>query len=145
MVATRSQKQSCLVTGGSGFLGRHLVSQLLETGKCNVTVFDIRSFGDSRVKCIVGDLRKLEDVTKACAGKQFYQANQMAMLSPCRVGIAWNGSDAKGKDNSSVAMALFTVLSCPQKTCCCASLCSCSSVLAHTLHSCLQCCAYPAF
>lgn len=68
MVATRSRKQNCLVTGGSGFLGRHLVSQLLETGKCNVTVFDIRDYGDSRVKCIVGDLRKLEDVTKACAG-----------------------------------------------------------------------------
>lgn len=69
MVSTRSQKQNCLVTGGSGFVGRHLVSQLLETGKCNVTVFDIRDFGDSRVKGIVGDLRKLEDVTKACAGK----------------------------------------------------------------------------
>ena len=90
------------------------MSQLLETGKCNVTVFDIRSFGDSRVKCIVGDLRKLEDVTKACAGNQFYQANQMSMQSSCRGGIAWNGSDAKGKDNSYVAMALCKVLSCPK-------------------------------
>lgn len=72
MVATRSQKQNCLVTGGSGFVGRHLVSQLLETGKCNVTVFDIRDFGDSRVKGIVGDLRQLEDVTKACAGKKSF-------------------------------------------------------------------------
>ena len=77
MVATRSQKQNCLVTGGSGFLGRHLVSQLVETGKCSVTVFDIRDFGDSRVKCIVGDLRKLEDVTKACAGKECYCAQHI--------------------------------------------------------------------
>ena len=74
MVSTRSQKQNCLVTGGSGFVGRHLVSQLLETGKCNVTVFDIRDFGDSRVKGIIGDLRWLEDVTKACAGKLSYLA-----------------------------------------------------------------------
>ena len=69
MVATRSQKQNCLVTGGSGFLGRHLVAQLLDTGKFSVTVFDIRDFGDSRVTCIIGDLRKLEEVKKACAGK----------------------------------------------------------------------------
>lgn len=69
MVAVHGQKQQCLVTGGSGFLGKHLVDQLLATGKCEVTVFDIRDSGDSRVKCIVGDLRKLDDISKACAGK----------------------------------------------------------------------------
>lgn len=86
MVATRSQKQNCLVTGGSGFVGRHLVSQLLGTGKCNVTVFDIRDFGDSRVKGIVGDLRRLEDVTQACAGTSPYLAKSMFSLqmSPVR-------------------------------------------------------------
>lgn len=68
-MATHSQKQHCLVTGGSGFLGKHLVDQLLDTGKCEVTVFDIRDCGDSRVRCIVGDLRKLDDITKACTGQ----------------------------------------------------------------------------
>lgn len=69
MVAAHSQKQQCLVTGGSGFLGKHLVDQLLATGKCEVTVFDIRDSGDSRVKCIVGDLRKLDDISKTCKGQ----------------------------------------------------------------------------
>ena len=69
MVETRSQRKHCLDTGGTCFVGRHVVTHLLDTGKCNVTVFDIRDFGDSRVKCIVGDLRKLEEVTKACAGR----------------------------------------------------------------------------
>ena len=70
MVSTRSQSQTqrCLVTGGSGFLGRHLVQQLLDSGKYDVTVFDIREYGDSRVQCIVGDLRITDDVDKACAG-----------------------------------------------------------------------------
>ena len=72
MVAPRSQKLHCLVTGGSGFLGKHLVSQLLDTGKCEVTVFDIRDAGDSRVKCIVGDLRNLDDVTNACTGNAIH-------------------------------------------------------------------------
>lgn len=71
MMSTRSQghKEQCLVTGGSGFLGRHLVKQLLDNGQYDITVFDIRDFGDSRVKCVVGDLRIVADVDKACAGE----------------------------------------------------------------------------
>ena len=65
MVTTRSggaKKQTALVTGGSGFLGRHLVDQLLQTGDYDVVVFDIRDFGDSRVRSIVGDLRNKDQV-----------------------------------------------------------------------------------
>lgn len=79
-MTTHSQKQHCLVTGGSGFLGKHLVEQLLDTGKCEVTVFDIRDLGDSRVKCTVGDLRELDGITKACAGE-----SELASVLCCAV------------------------------------------------------------
>ena len=46
----------CTVVGGCGFLGRHMVEQLLERGY-EVNVFDIReTFKDDRVKFFIGDL-----------------------------------------------------------------------------------------
>ena len=46
----------CLVIGGGGFLGRHLVEQLLASGH-TVSVFDLRAtFKDDRVKFFSGDL-----------------------------------------------------------------------------------------
>lgn len=65
-------KKLALVTGGGGFLGRHIVEQLLASGKYDVRVFDIRApptnSADSRVDYVVGDLRKPGDVVAACAG-----------------------------------------------------------------------------
>mmetsp|Transcript_11696 Transcript_11696/g.31887 ORF Transcript_11696/g.31887 Transcript_11696/m.31887 type:complete len:354 (-) Transcript_11696:490-1551(-) len=66
MVFTRSGgKLRALVTGGSGFLGQHLVAQLLATGKYDVRVFDVRDNGTSAVPVTVGDLRKPEQVVEA--------------------------------------------------------------------------------
>eukprot|EP00967_Tisochrysis_lutea_P100519 scaffold150047_cov22-Tisochrysis_lutea.AAC.3 len=48
--------------GGSGFLGQHLVAQLLATGKYDVRVFDVRDNGTSAVPVTVGDLRKPEQL-----------------------------------------------------------------------------------
>lgn len=60
----------CLVTGGAGFLGRHLVGQLLDSGRWDVTVFDVRALeGEERVQYIVGDLRDAEQVAQACKGE----------------------------------------------------------------------------
>lgn len=63
-------KCKCLVTGGSGFLGRHLVSQLLASGQYDVSVFDLRPMTDrdEAVSMIVGDLTKPHDVNMACKG-----------------------------------------------------------------------------
>jgi 3beta-hydroxy-delta5-steroid dehydrogenase/steroid delta-isomerase len=60
---------SCLVTGGAGFLGRHLAFELIRRGE-RVRVFDCQPIGYSheRLEFVQGDVRDLEQVRKACEG-----------------------------------------------------------------------------
>lgn len=63
------EKIKALVTGGAGFLGQHIVRQLVETGKYEVSVFDIKELqGFPGVQTFVGDLRKVADVDAAVTG-----------------------------------------------------------------------------
>ncbi len=56
----------CLVTGGNGYVGKHLVRRLLELG-CEVRALDLAPFeGDGPVRSIVGDIRRMSDLRAAC-------------------------------------------------------------------------------
>ena len=66
MVSTHRQQPTCLVVGGAGFLGRHLVDALVKS--YHVSTFDVRESGDSNATAIIGDIRKLDDVVDACQG-----------------------------------------------------------------------------
>ena len=61
--------KNCLVTGGSGFVGGHLVKKLVNLG-ANVSIIDIQK-PDSSIKdnakffnCDIRDSEKLDDVCK---------------------------------------------------------------------------------
>ncbi|MEZ4326146.1 MAG: NAD-dependent epimerase/dehydratase family protein [Polyangiales bacterium] len=58
----------CLVTGGSGYLGRALVARLLDAG-CEVSTLDLTDEGpDSRVRHVTGDLRDYDAIAPAFEG-----------------------------------------------------------------------------
>jgi len=59
----------CLVTGGAGYLGRHLVAELLRRGH-RVRAFDCArvSFTHERLEAVTGDVTDFGAVRKACEG-----------------------------------------------------------------------------
>ena len=72
MVTTNSAaspKQTALVTGGSGFLGKHLVEQLLKTGDYTVVVFDIRDHPDPRVSRMTGNQLQVSRIRSCELGR----------------------------------------------------------------------------
>lgn len=60
-------KEKCLVVGGAGFLGRHIVDALVNDYE--VTTFDVRESGDPSAKAIIGDITKPDSITDACKGR----------------------------------------------------------------------------
>jgi sterol-4alpha-carboxylate 3-dehydrogenase (decarboxylating) len=69
-------KISILVSGGSGFLGKAIVRELLESSSpftpSKIKIFDLvepaESFTDSRIEYYQGDLRDVEALKSACQG-----------------------------------------------------------------------------
>ncbi|XP_072482434.1 sterol-4-alpha-carboxylate 3-dehydrogenase, decarboxylating isoform X2 [Notamacropus eugenii] len=67
-ISDQQQAKKCTVIGGSGFLGQHLVEQLLARGYA-VNVFDIRQgFKNPKVKFFLGDLCNKKDLYPALRG-----------------------------------------------------------------------------
>jgi dTDP-L-rhamnose 4-epimerase len=56
-----------LVTGGSGFVGSHVVDQLVARGE-RVRVLDLRPAHRDDVECVIGDVRDAETVRRALDG-----------------------------------------------------------------------------
>lgn len=65
-----------LITGGAGFVGRHLADHLVARGDVEVSVIDNESLGDrrhldlDRVRFIAGDLRNREELRAALVGQE---------------------------------------------------------------------------
>jgi hypothetical protein len=81
-MAPRKQggKRLALVVGGAGFLGKHVVQQLLVSGRYSVRVFDIRDCGVPGAEMVLGDIRRLQ--VSACA-RVFVRARARA-VERCR-------------------------------------------------------------
>ena len=67
--------QNILITGGAGFIGRHLADHLVSRDDTAVTVIDNESLGDrkhldlDKVRFIQGDLRSRDDLRAALEGR----------------------------------------------------------------------------
>jgi len=67
--------KNLLITGGAGFVGRHLSDYLAGLGDYRVTVLDNESLGDrshldlDKVRFVLGDLRDADQVRAACEGQ----------------------------------------------------------------------------
>jgi len=88
-----------LVTGGGGFLGRHIVNLLLERGD-SVSIFNRsthKDLEDRGVTCFTGDLREYDSVRKAVEGKDtvFHVAAKAGVWGPIKdyYGINCTGSE----------------------------------------------------
>jgi 3beta-hydroxy-delta5-steroid dehydrogenase/steroid delta-isomerase len=84
---TTSGRSACLVTGGAGYLGSHLVRALLARGD-RVHALDVRPIAleHPELRAFRGDLRRQDDLRRACdgVGTVFHTASRMTLVGVTR-------------------------------------------------------------
>jgi UDP-glucose 4-epimerase len=104
-----------LVTGASGFLGRHVVRRLSEDG-FDVTGFDVDQSDDKELRFVVGDLRDPDQVLAAVQGNDvvchigaigdvYLAAEQPSLAAAVNVGGTSHVADAALSSNARVVYA----------------------------------------
>lgn len=104
-----------LVTGASGFLGRHTVQRLLNDGH-NVTGFDLVASDDRNMRFVTGDLRDAEAVAAAvhdndvvchigAIGDVYLAAEQPSLAAAVNVGGTSHIADAAIRSDARVVYA----------------------------------------
>ena len=78
---TNNQFQKCVVIGGAGMLGYEIAAQLFNEGK-DVRIFDLAPANNSRFEEFIGDIRRPEDVKKACSGMDIVFQTAAAVWTP---------------------------------------------------------------
>jgi dihydroflavonol-4-reductase len=69
MPKSKSTEKKILITGGTGFLGTHVVRQLLDAGESNLKVLASRVpewMKDAGIKAVEGSVTDRDDLAKAC-------------------------------------------------------------------------------
>ncbi|MGB5808994.1 MAG: NAD-dependent epimerase/dehydratase family protein [Polyangiales bacterium] len=98
----------CLVTGGNGYVGKHLVRRLVELG-CNVRSLDLApsSHGIEAARSIVGDVRSLGDMANACDGVDsvFHTAAVINTLTLARPSVRRHVYDVNVRGTETVIRA----------------------------------------
>ena len=100
-----SKKESCLVTGGAGFIGSHLADALVKRGY-TVRVLDNLSTGKvdnlkqvrGKIEFVKGDIRRPADCRKAVKGIDyvFHFAANRAVLRSVEHPLATNNANVTG-------------------------------------------------
>ncbi|CAG7851225.1 SubName: Full=Related to ERG26-C-3 sterol dehydrogenase (C-4 decarboxylase) {ECO:0000313/EMBL:CCA74852.1} [Serendipita indica DSM 11827] len=92
-----TQRESYLVIGGCGFLGRHIVEALLNRGEQAVAVFDlVQRHHDKNVQFFTGDLCEAADLAKAIKGAVIAAAQEhgvKTLVYTSSAGVTYTGGN----------------------------------------------------
>ena len=88
----------CLVIGGAGMLGFEIVSQLHLQGHF-VRVLDLEPISANGIDSIIGDIRNLEDVEKACEGIDTVFQTAATVWNPRTPSQMFDDVNVKGNQN----------------------------------------------